>query len=150
MKSNWGYSQETPNSSQNRCFFVPYDLEIWQMTNKNNRAPLIRNMKLCASFHHHIWNEIGVRVRKRLSLILTFVTFTFDPWPWPFAWSSPVSLVITPENFVMMRWWEHSENGVIDGRTDGWKDGRTEPFIGLLGRSLKSPDQALKTIYYRK
>ena len=29
------------NSGQNRRFFVPYDLEIWRMTLKNNRAPLL-------------------------------------------------------------------------------------------------------------
>ena len=28
-------------SGQNRRFFVPYDLEIWRMTLKNNRAPLL-------------------------------------------------------------------------------------------------------------
>ena len=30
-------------------FFIPCDLEIWQMTLKNNRAPLLSNIKLCAS-----------------------------------------------------------------------------------------------------
>ena len=38
-----------------------------------------------------------------------------DLWPWPFAWTLPWSLVITPENFMMIRWWEHSEKGVTDG-----------------------------------
>ena len=41
-----------------------------------------------------------------------------DLWPWPFAWTSLPSLVITPENFMMIRWWEHSQKGVTDGRTD--------------------------------
>ena len=31
-------------------FFVPYDLEIWWMTLKNNRAPLLYYTKHCASF----------------------------------------------------------------------------------------------------
>ena len=30
-----------------------------------------------------------------------------DLWPWPFAWTLRWSLVITPENFMMIRWWEH-------------------------------------------
>ena len=65
------------------------------------------------------------------------MTLTFDLWPWPFAWTSLLSLVITPENFMMIWWWEHSQKGVTDrqtdGRTDGQTDGRTEPFIELLG-----------------
>ena len=64
-------------------FFVPCDLEIWWMTLKNNRAPLLCYFKLCASFHHHIWNQTGVTVRKLLSWVLTSVTLTFDLWPWP-------------------------------------------------------------------
>ena len=59
-------------------FFVPCDLEIWQMTLKNNRAPLLSNIKLCASFHHHMWIQTGVTVRKWLSWVLNSVTLTFD------------------------------------------------------------------------
>ena len=33
--------------------------------------------------------------------------------------TSLLSLVITPENFIMIRWWEHGEKGVMDGQTDG-------------------------------
>ena len=36
-------------------FVVPCDLEIWWMTLKNNRAPLLCCFKLCASFHSHRW-----------------------------------------------------------------------------------------------
>ena len=89
------------------------------MTLKNNRAPLLSIIKLYASFHHHMWIQTGVTVRKRLSWVLTSVTLTFDPWPWPLAWTSLLSLVITPENFMMIRWREHGEKGVTDGQTDG-------------------------------
>ena len=88
------------------------------MTLKNNRAPLLCIIKLYASFHHHTWIQNGVTVRKRLSWVVTSVTLTFDLWPRPFAWTSLLSLVITPENFMMIRWWEHSQKGVTDGRTD--------------------------------
>ena len=64
--------------------------------------------------------------RKRLSWVVTSVTLTFDLWPWPFAWTSLLSLVITPENFIMIRWWEHGEKGVTDGQTDGQTDRRTD------------------------
>ena len=91
--------------------FEPCDIEIWRMTLKNNRA-LLSNIKLCASFHHHMWIQTEVRVRKRLSwlwpLWLSPLTLTFLH----FAWTSLLSLVISPENFMMIRWWEHSQKGV--------------------------------------
>ena len=152
MNSNWSYSPETPNLGEIQRFLEPCDLEIWWMTLQNNRAPLLCYFKLCAAFrsilknnrapllsiiklyassHHHVWIQTGVTFRKRLSWVVTSVTLTFDLWPWPFAWTSLLSLVITPENFMMIGWWEHRWNRRMDGRTDG----RTEPFIELLGRS---------------
>ena len=123
MNSNWSYSPETPNLGQIWRFLEPCDLEIWRMTLKNNRAPLLSIIKLYASFHHHMWIQTGVTVRKRLSWV---VTLTFDLWPWPLAWTSLLSLVITPENFMMIRWWEHSQKGVTDRRRDGGTEGRTD------------------------
>ena len=116
-------------------FLEQCDLEIWQMTLQNNRAPLLSNIKLYASFHHHMWIQTGVTVRKRLSWVVTSVTLTCDLWPWPFAWTLLWSLVITPENFMMIRWWEHCQKGVTDRRTDGQTDRRKIPFVELLGRS---------------
>ena len=118
------FGPETPTLGQIGWFFWPCDLEIWRMTLTNNRAPLLSIIKLYASFHHHMWIQTGVTVRKRLSWVLTSVTFTFDLWPWPFAWTSLLSLVITPENSMMIRWWEHGEKGVMDGQTDGQTDRR--------------------------
>ena len=118
MNSNWSYSPETPNLGQIRRFLEPCDLEIWRMTFKNNRAPLLCCFQLCAWFHCQMWIQTGVRVWKRLSWMLTSVTLTFYLWPWPFAWTSPLTMVITPENFMMIQWWEHGEKGVTDGRTD--------------------------------
>ena len=126
MNSNWSYSPETPNLGQIWRFLEPCDLEIWRMTLKNNRAPLLSNIKLYASFYHHMRIQTGVTVRKRLSWVVTSVTLTFDLWPWPFAWTLLLSLVITPENFMMIRWGEHSQKGVTDGRTDGQTDRRTD------------------------
>ena len=122
MNWNWSYSPKMPNLGQIRRFLEPCDLEIWWMTLKHNRASLLSIIKLYASFHHHMWIQTGVTVRKRLSWVVTSVTLTFDLWPWPFAWTSLLSLVITPENFMMIWWWEHSQKGVTDGRTDGRTD----------------------------
>ena len=93
------------------------------MTLKNNRAPLLSNIKLYVSFHHHMWIQTGVTVRKRLSWV---VTCDLDLWPWPFAWTLPWSLVITPENFMMILWWEHSQKGVTDRQTDRQMKGQLE------------------------
>ena len=101
---------------------MPSDLEIWRMTFKNNRAPLLCCFQLCAWFHCHMWIQTEVRVRKRLSWVLTSVTLTFDLWPYPFAWTSLLTMVITPENVMMIRWWEHGEKGVTERRTDGRTD----------------------------
>ena len=57
---------------------------------------------------------------------MTSVTLTFDLWPWPFAWTSLLSLVMTPENFMMIWWWEHGQKGVTDGQTDGQTDRQTD------------------------
>ena len=38
-----------------------------------------------------------------------------DLWPRPFASTSLVSLVINPENFMMIRWWEHTQQGKSEG-----------------------------------
>ena len=126
MNSNWSYSPETPNLGRIRRFLEPRDLEIWRMTFKNNWAPLLCYFNLYASFHHHMWIQTGVTVRKRFSRVLTSVTSTFDLWPRPFAWTSLLSLVITPENFIMIRRWDHSQKGMTDGQTDGRTDRRTD------------------------
>ena len=121
-----------PNLGQIWQFFELFDLEIYRMTLKNHRALLLSIIKLCTSFHHHMWIQIGVTVRKRLSLVLTSVTLTFDLWPWPFAWTSNLSLVITLENFIMIRWWEHSQKGVTDRQTDRQTDGLNQSYSCLV------------------
>ena len=70
-----------------RDFFVSCDLEVWQMTFKNNRAPLLCCFKLCASFHCHQWIQTKVTVQKRsirvkIGDVLSHVTLKFDGWPW--------------------------------------------------------------------
>ena len=45
-----------------RIFFVPCDPEIWQITLKNNRAPLLCYFKLCASFCSHMWIQTEVQI----------------------------------------------------------------------------------------
>ena len=53
VNSNWSYSPEMPILGQIRRFLEPRDLEIWRMTFKHNRAPLLCYFKLCAAFRSH-------------------------------------------------------------------------------------------------
>ena len=112
--------------------FVLFDFEVWRMTLKNNRAPM-PHQALCMISSPYInsnWSY-GPETAK-----LGFDLCDIDLWPWPCAWVSLLSLVIIPENFMMIRWWEHSENvWRTERRMDGQTDGRTESFIELLGRS---------------
>ena len=71
------YSSETPNLGQHRRFFVPCDLEMWQMT---NRAPLLCCSKLSALFHSHLWIQNGVKVQKRTTWVKIGNFYT--RWPW--------------------------------------------------------------------
>ena len=101
VNSNWGHSPELHNSGQNCQFFVPRDLEIWWMTLKNNRAPLLYNVKLCASFQIHRWFKIWVTVRKlsiwvKIADFLSRVTLKFDGWPW----KTIMHLFYTTSSFV--------------------------------------------------
>ena len=68
-------------------FFVACDLEIWGMTLKNNRAPILCYFKLCASFRNHLWIQTVATVWKRTvrvkicDLFLCCATLKFDRWP---------------------------------------------------------------------
>ena len=86
VNSNWSYSPETPNLGQIRRFLEPCHLVIWQMTLKNNRAPLLCYIKLCAAFRSHWWIQTGVTVRKRsirvkINDFFSRVTQKFYGWP---------------------------------------------------------------------
>ena len=68
-------------------FLGPCDHQIWWMTSKNNRAPLLYYIKLCASFQTHWWIQTAVTVQKRSILVkignfLSCVTLKFEGWPW--------------------------------------------------------------------
>ena len=117
MELQSGNAQSGSNSTIFRAVWP------WNLTDDLEK---LSNIKLYASFYHHMWIQTGVTVRKRLSWVVTSVTLTFDLWPWPFAWTLLLSLVITPENFMMIRWWEHSQKGVTDGQTDRQTDGQTD------------------------
>ena len=70
----------------NHRFFSLCDLEIWWMTPKNNRTPLLCYFKLFASFRSHWWIQTRVTVRTRLIWVkiddfFSRVTLKFDGRP---------------------------------------------------------------------
>ena len=81
--------------------FFSFDLEIWWMTLKNNRAPLLYYVNLCQQFQSHQWIQTCVTVRKRLILVkignlLSRVTLKFAWW----SWKTIVQLFYTTSSFV--------------------------------------------------
>ena len=71
----------------NRWFFSLCELEIWWITWKNYRAPLLHYIKLCASSQTPWWLQTGVTVHKcsirvNVGNFLSCVTLKFDGWPW--------------------------------------------------------------------
>ena len=84
---NWSYSPETLNSGQNQRFLLPCVNLKYDMTLKNNKAPLLRYFKLCVSFRSHWSIQTGVTVQKcpiwvKISDFLSRVTLKFDGWHW--------------------------------------------------------------------
>ena len=64
------------------------DLEIWQMTLKNNRTTLPCHFKFWASFCSHLWIQTGftvwkrsIQVKKNFNFSIC-VNFKFDGWLW--------------------------------------------------------------------
>ena len=81
MNWNWSYRPETFNSGKKWRFFVPRDLDIWWMTLKNNRSPLLYYIKFCTAFQSHWYIQTGVTVRKR-PIRVKIGDFFCPPWPW--------------------------------------------------------------------
>ena len=80
-------SPGTPEFRSKSDIFRPCDLEIWWMTLKNNRAPFLCYVKLCATFQNHPWIQAWVTASKRsirvkISDSLSRVTLKFNGGPW--------------------------------------------------------------------
>ena len=115
-------------------FLSRVTLKFWRKTLKHNRAPLLCYIKLCASFRSHRWIQSVVTVRKLLNWVFISMTLTFDFWPWPFAWTSLLSMVIIPGNFMMTRtYWKRCDRQ--PGRRKNGSAGRIDSFTDLLGDS---------------
>ena len=133
-----------PNLGQIQQFLEPCDLEIWRMTLKNNRAPLLCCFQLCAWFHCHMWIQTGVKSMERAKLgvdlcdldlwppTLTFcVDITFDHGnnSWKFH-----------DDTMMGTWWKR-----CDRQTDGRTDGQTE---NTICRAAWSQLKIIRLVFY--
>ena len=68
-------------------YLSPVTSRICWITLKNNRAPLLYCIKLCAVFQNHWYIQTGVRVRKHSILVkignfLSEETLKIYGWPW--------------------------------------------------------------------
>ena len=85
---SWITVRKLPIRVKSGDFFVPRDLEIWRLTLKDNRVPLLCWFKLGASFLSHQWILTGVPVRKhpiwvKIGDHFSCVTLKFDKsWLW--------------------------------------------------------------------
>ena len=103
VKSSFSYSLEMLNWGQNWWFFVPHDLEIWWMTLKNNSAPLLHYISLCAPFQIHWWIQTVVTVRKRSIWVKIGI---FCPvWPWNLMDEVKINDIHRLSLFQQMRMW---------------------------------------------
>ena len=115
-------------------FFCPCDFEIWRMTLKINRAPLLCYFKLCASFHSNwsIQTAVTVRIRPNWGKIC-FDLCDLDIWPLTLTFSMNIPFVNGNNS------WKFNDDlikGTLWNGVTNWQtDGRTEVFLELIGRS---------------
>ena len=129
MYSNWSYSPETPNLGQIRRFLELCDLEIWRMTLKNNRAPLLCCFQLCAWFYCHMWIQTGVKSPETAKLGVDLCDL--DLWPLTLTFRMDITFDHGNNSWkfhddtMMGTWWKRCDRQT-DRRTDGRTDGRTD------------------------
>ena len=104
--SHLSYSPEALKSGKNRWLCGSCNNKIWRKTAKtigqlfSATSGIVHHLVVICEF------KLELRlVRKRPNggkYVLNSVTLTFDLWL--FAWTLLLSMIITPENFMMMRW----------------------------------------------
>ena len=176
VNSNWSYNSTRSIRVEIGNFFVLCDLEIWQMTLKTIRAPILHQALCIISnlwvnlnsnyslqtrnsgknrwpvWPWYLMNDLEKQRGTSSILCQAFCTIAkpsvnsnfsystettklgfdlcgLDLWPLPFACTSLLSLGIAPENFMTIRWEEHCERCVTDGRTDRQAGGRTNGSV---------------------
>ena len=102
----------------NRQFRFTWDVEVWWMTLKMNRVFLFCYVKLCPSFHCHMWIQTWIQIDFDLcdlalwSLTMTFcmdIIFVNDIKSWNLH-----------DNTMRGTWWKRRHRQMVR-RTDGQK-----------------------------
>ena len=121
MDSIWSCSPETPNLGQYRRIFLS------RVTLKSDEWPwkTIGHLFYATSSHVHHFVAIcefklELWSKKAQICKICFDLSDLDLWSLTltFAWTSHLSMVITPENSMMIRWTEHSASGFSDDQQD--------------------------------
>ena len=112
------------------AFIVPCDLEIWQMTLKNNRAPLLSYFKLSALFRSHLWIQTGVMVRKSPNWGKTCFDLC-DLHLWPLTLISYTDITFVDGN-ISCKFHDDTITGTEWKGCDRRTDGRTGPAWSQL------------------
>ena len=99
-------------------FFNHETLKFWRMTMKNKRAPLLNNVKLCASFHPHMWIQTGITIWKRKMGFWTL-------WSWTLTLTFCRGITFVNGN---NSWKFHDDvmTGTLWKRCRRWSDGRMD------------------------
>ena len=123
----WSHSPETSNLGQNRQFLCRVTLKfdgwpwktIWHFSYTTSH--LVHHFITICEFKLELQSGNGK---------LDFDLCDLDLWTWL------LSMLTTPENFMMIRWPEHCQKCVTNGQTDrqtgGRTDRRTEPYMSCL------------------
>ena len=91
----------------------------WKCWNCGQIDELYATSKVCGSFCGHQWIQYWSYSPEMPKLVpICFDLCDLDLWPWPFAWTSFLLMAITLEYFMMMRWQELCEIGVMDRQMD--------------------------------
>ena len=115
-------SGNTQSGSRSTSF-----LAAWRMTLKNNRQPVLSNIKLCTSFRCHMSIQTGVTVRKPLSGVMTC---NLDLSPPTFC--MPVTSV---NGYISWKFQDDTMRGTLSKRCEGRTDRRKKVFLKMLGLS---------------
>ena len=114
-------------------FFVPCDLEIWQMTLKNNRVPHQAWCITSSSYVNSNWSYGPETAKLGIDL------GDLDVWPLTSTFCMNITSVNGNkfhDDTMMEAWWKRCDRQTTDRQTDGrQKDRRTEVFLELLGPS---------------
>ena len=132
-----------PNLGQIRRFLELCDLEIWRMTLKNNRAPLLCCRQLCAWFHCHMLIQTGVKSPETAKLGVDLCDL--DLWPLTLTFSMDITsdhgnnCWKFRDDTMMGTWWKR-----CDGQTDRQTDGLNQSYSCLVAaKNNRDPNQGV-------